>query len=76
MRGEYALIDRDCPVNARFTPTCVGNTLHEHVSDQRHDRFTPTCVGNTDRASGSISDMPVHPHMRGEYVLAMAIALR
>ncbi len=32
-------------------------------------RFTPTCVGNTAVAPSELSPIPVHPHMRGEYVL-------
>ena len=51
----------------RFTPTYVGNTLYCSPISFPF-RFTPTYVGNTRQGQGRLSPIPVHPHIRGEYV--------
>ncbi len=106
---RFAALRRN--LNARFTPTCVGNTkdpdyekimetVHPHVRGEYvtvpHTstartgspprawgiricflftlyllRFTPTCVGNTSVACSSMYSRSVHPHVRGEYAMAV-----
>ena len=67
MRGEYYCMDASAVRIRRFTPTCVGNT---HVVGQLRQRLTgspPHAWGIRVTSTAACSDMPVHPHMRGEY---------
>ena len=54
----------------------VGSPPHawgiRHVAWRRyaHARFTPTRVGNTAATRATVSGIAVHPHTRGEYVVA------
>ncbi len=49
----------------RFTPTCVGKTDAIAAEFAPH-RFTPTCVGKTCARLICLTQVSVHPHMRGE----------
>ena len=53
----------------RFIPTCVGNTMFADRS-RRWRTFIPTCVGNTQTERLDSVAAPVHPHVRGEHILA------
>ena len=66
MRGEYSILFNKSLDNTGSPPHAWGIRLQ--VLDVRYQyRFTPTCVGNTPRRQRSLTQIPVHPHMRGEY---------
>ena len=54
----------------RFTPTRVGNTQWRQCRRNSWRRFTPTRVGNTGHNFFVFLHGSVHPHTRGEYVVA------
>ncbi len=59
-----------CPSNASgSSPHAWGTFLHVQ---QLHsiDRFIPTCVGNIASVRSRGFNSSVHPHMRGEHVIA------
>ena len=68
MRGEYAARLRSRQPYFGSPPHAWGipDEGRFHVPDSR---FTPTCVGNTNCFTEQAKQLPVHPHMRGEYVL-------
>ena len=71
MRGEYLLVSHSARM-ARGSPPHAWGILKVHNRCISAYRFTPTCVGNTPIRAVYRYGKPVHPHMRGEYVLVGA----
>ncbi len=74
VRGEYLLALLAKTLQVRFTPTCVGNTPYRYPSW--------LCVGSPPRAwgirtvrGGNAKQESVHPHVRGEYGLAVVFVV-
>ena len=68
VRGEY--IGNGTPAKAQCgSPPRAWGIPIRRLPDRRKGRFTPTCVGNTRLWTGRCSYKPVHPHVRGEYVV-------
>src|SRR5574340_948990 len=68
VRGEYGHLAMLRHSGWRFIPTCVGNTKPDRWGSYSIVRFIPTCVGNTVFHQCLHVDIPVHPHVRGEYL--------
>ncbi len=66
MRGEYILGVAADNFDDGSPPHAWGILL-KLLNVSLLSRFTPTCVGNTSIVGLSPPDIPVHPHMRGEY---------
>ena len=75
MRGEYLSLARKAAAPSGSPPHAWG-ILHYDGLSLTVSRFTPTCVGNTLPVRATLPHIPVHPHMRGEYVPAFHPALR
>ena len=70
MRGEDCI--RDAVVgNIDGSPPHAWGRLNEEAWHATGCRFTPTCVGKTAQANGRQSAGTVHPHMRGEDLVAL-----
>ena len=69
IRGEY---ESDAPIEIAHcgsSPHPWGIPLPE-VEALGAMRFIPTSVGNTHQFRARLCNWPVHPHIRGEYVLS------
>ena len=73
MRGEYKVLDKIAVLDIGSPPHAWG-IRDSQTSGYQWFRFTPTCVGNTCTASARSSSLPVHPHMRGEYLAICGIS--
>ena len=51
------------------SPPHAWGILNSSTLNYGGNRFTPTCVGNTRCSLSWQALIPVHPHMRGEYLL-------
>ena len=69
MRGEY---DGSCSEHwcASGSPPHAWGILFGGKVSALVGRFTPTCVGNTSHSLVLPHPSSVHPHMRGEYLIA------
>ncbi len=72
MRGDNALLLAMAMPQDGSPPHAWGQCRRSHP-DRPGGRFTPTCVGTMKRVCTRGPDWPVHPHMRGDNVLAVAV---
>ena len=68
VRGEYDTLKLHDQSAYGSSPRAWG-ILTTHSTQNSSIWFIPTCVGNTSRLPSPLSTRPVHPHVRGEYVL-------
>ncbi len=69
LRGEYAALWLD-KLHSDGSPPPAWGIPATRSARKRLRRFTPTCVGNTCRFVAGPVVPPVHPHLRGEYVVS------
>ena len=70
MRGELMVVTFPASSVAGSSPHAWG-THTPSAQDGRSVRFIPTCVGNSSLNSLRLDTATVHPHMRGELLLAV-----
>ena len=68
MRGEYPVCGMSGDRSVGSSPHAWG-ILCGNGAREAQRRFIPTCVGNTRCGRTCRDPWPVHPHMRGEYVI-------
>ena len=68
MRGEYFTVQSSHDMTSGSSPHAWGIQLFKGLT-LAYRRFIPTCVGNTFWFCLAPTHRPVHPHMRGEYLL-------
>ena len=73
VRGEYILSCCRTVTGSGSSPRAWGIQVYVDKTNGKI-RFIPTCVGNTERRAPAQHPGPVHPHVRGEYVLGQGIA--
>ena len=74
VRGEYSKGGYPIVRSAGSSPRAWG--IHSSANSPSHTvRFIPTCVGNTITSHGATVGAPVHPHVRGEYILTAGVRL-
>ena len=66
VRGEYDAASVEAGRQDGSSPRAWGILLLAAAWTQA-GRFIPTCVGNTDGCTREVGNIPVHPHVRGEY---------
>ena len=66
LRGEHFCLTHSDGLIAGSSPPAWG-TLKIVEGNVVMLRFIPTCVGNTPRRFFRFSNLPVHPHLRGEH---------
>src|SRR5262245_22266255 len=59
-------------ITLRFTPTCVGNTTTWSAPALVLSGSPPHAWGIRRAAPSPAGGIPVHPHMRGEYIVSLA----
>ena len=68
MRGEYIFKNPGHSPIIGSSPRAWG--IHARpISGSLAARFIPTCVGNTNPLGAVAQRDPVHPHVRGEYII-------
>ena len=67
VRGEYRPAGDIGGSHGGSSPRAWG-ILSGSAAERAHPRFIPTCVGNTTSRQSSSATVPVHPHVRGEYM--------
>ena len=70
VRGEYITAALIIAILVGSSPRAWGIQCDSEEHDQQA-RFIPTCVGNTLFRSRQAVSSPVHPHVRGEYFMAL-----
>ena len=75
LRGEYAAAISSRTSSSGSPPLAWG-ILHHSVDNLQAKRITPTCVGNTCQRLALPTERWDHPHLRGEYPLALRRTLR
>ncbi len=70
MRGELRTLSRTSGPVAGSSPHAWGTPRARDLAG-RTRRFIPTCVGNSDPAATPALGDEVHPHMRGELLVAV-----
>ncbi len=68
IRGEYVSCAGSRGFNGGSSPHTWGIRVHD-APTRDSCRFIPTYVGNTCGATTESTSPPVHPHIRGEYLL-------
>ena len=71
MRGEYQPIAASLLISSGSSPHAWG-IPRQAIDSLQQQRFIPTCVGNTRCLFDLFLQFSVHPHMRGEYILALS----
>ena len=66
MRGEHTVKSLTDALRFGSSPHARG-TRRDSISPRPAARFIPTCVGNTQTQETPCTQLPVHPHMRGEH---------
>ena len=74
MRGEYAAAQFGQQEARGSSPHAWGILRRGSIMTE-DSRFIPTCVGNTHPPAACGSPRPVHPHMRGEYVVVPSVTM-
>src|SRR5262249_37579877 len=74
-RGEVAKMARGLLVRIGSPPRAWGSRVG-HMTNELLFRFTPTCVGKSPRMVSMLSRYSVHPHARGEVVVAVSLVSR
>ena len=72
VRGEYQGLRRGRLFTSGSSPRAWGIQTARPVTNKRA-RFIPTCVGNTVVITTHYGRIPVHPHVRGEYLRPVPI---
>ena len=75
VRGEYEAHVGKSTAAAGSSPRAWG-IPGEAEAGSAEERFIPTCVGNTRPSSVPSRHWPVHPHVRGEYLLSSSRMLQ
>ncbi len=65
--GEHARHDAMVAAPARFTPTCVGNTISSAVGIPEQYGSPPRVWGTRSRSRSPYRARTVHPHVCGEH---------
>ena len=68
LRGEYTTTISDSTINARFIPTCVGNTQCVNLAICVSRGSSPLAWGIRLLPLVHLEVFTVHPHLRGEYL--------